>query len=253
MPTITQYEPYAALADVYHVAGFAAYSEQIAPLLLNLVFDYNWVGSAALDLGCGTGELACYLAEQGLRTFGVDLSREMLAHAQQTAQPKGLTVDWQYGDLRTYHPDARFDLVTCLGALNLLPTLADVEAAFKVVATALGAGKFFIFDLLTIKGLAGRAGDHLVHNSEQAFVITHGAFSYETLALTEIYHILTHNGMEWRRAEEKHTLRGYPAGGLSRILAKYNLRLLRTLDTSFRPADPAEADKIVLLAQKEGG
>ncbi len=252
MPTITQYEPYAALADVYHAAGFAEYSEQIAPGLLNIIFEYNWVGGNALDLGCGTGELACYLAEQGLRTFAVDTSREMLAYAQQASQPKGLTVDWQYGDLRTYRPEVRVDLVTCLGTLNLLPTLADVEAAFKVVSTALDTGKFFIFDLITIKGLAARAGDRLVYNSEQAMVITHGTFSYETLGLTQIYHILTHNGMEWRRSEEKHALRGYPAGGLSRILGKYGLRLLRTLDANLRPTDPADADKIVLIAQKEG-
>jgi SAM-dependent methyltransferase len=252
MATVTRYEPYAALADVYHVAGFADYSQQIAPGLLNVVFEYDWMGGTALDLGCGTGELACYLAEQGLRVFAVDTSRQMLAYAQQAAAPMGLSVEWQYGDIRTYRPEVKADLVTCLGTFNLLPTLADVESAFRVVATALETGKFFLFDLTTIRGLAARAGDRLVHASEQAMVITQSVFSYETLGLTQTYHILTHNGVEWRRAEEKHTLRGYPAGGLSRILAKYGLKLLRTLDADLRPVEPTDADKIILLAQKEG-
>lgn len=250
--TITQYDPYAALAAVYQAAGFAGYSEQIAPGLFNLVFEYEWVGSSALDLGCGTGELACYLAEQGLRVFAVDTSREMLSHAQQSAQPKGLTVEWAYGDMRTYRPDIPVDLVTCLGTLNLLPTLADIESTFRTVAAALDKGKFFIFDLTTIRGLAEHTGDRITVNRDNIMVITQGTFNYEALTLSQTYHVLTHNGMEWRRAEEKHLLRGYPAQGLSRLLAKYGLKLLRTLDSELRSTEVIDAERLVFLAQKEG-
>jgi ubiquinone/menaquinone biosynthesis C-methylase UbiE len=37
----------------------------------------------AADIGCGTGRITSYLSEQGLNTFGLDLSRQMVAKAKQ--------------------------------------------------------------------------------------------------------------------------------------------------------------------------
>jgi SAM-dependent methyltransferase len=49
-------------------------------------------GTRILDLGCGTGELARYLAAAGLRVTGADISGEMLSRA--VTADKHSAVDW---------------------------------------------------------------------------------------------------------------------------------------------------------------
>ncbi len=253
MSNLTPYEPYAALADVYSTAGFAQYAEALAPQIMQLAFDQDWMGRAILDLGCGTGEIAIWMAGAGYRVLALDSSQAMLQVAMARAAPMGLSIDWIQGDMRAFKLDTAVDLAICVGGtLNLLPTLNDLESTFRQVSNALEAGKLFFFDLRTIRGLAAAGGDRLVFdNGETAMIITRGTFSYETLSLTTLYHILTHNGLEWRRAEETHLQRGFPVQAIHKLLSKTGFKLLRTMNTALETADPAESDQLLFLAQKQ--
>ncbi|RBY85907.1 bifunctional 2-polyprenyl-6-hydroxyphenol methylase/3-demethylubiquinol 3-O-methyltransferase UbiG [Blastococcus sp. TF02A-26] len=69
----------------------------------------------ALDVGCGTGGDALWLAEQGWRVTAVDLSRTALARAAAAAEERGVAerTRWQYADVTTWAPPRHaFDLVT---------------------------------------------------------------------------------------------------------------------------------------------
>ncbi|MDR5749997.1 MULTISPECIES: class I SAM-dependent methyltransferase [unclassified Caballeronia] len=61
------------------------------------------------DLGCGTGLLACALAQQGHRVTGIDPSREMLRVARKRAD--GDEVTWIEGDARALAFAGPMDLV----------------------------------------------------------------------------------------------------------------------------------------------
>lgn len=67
-----------------------------------------------LDLGCGEGGDALWLAERGWTVTGVDVSPTALARAEVAADRAGLTarVTWVAADLDTWSSDERFDLVT---------------------------------------------------------------------------------------------------------------------------------------------
>jgi len=67
---------------------------------------------AALDLGCGEGGDAVWLAKQGWRVTAVDVSGVALARAAQHAADAGVTIDFQRRDLRESFPDGEFDLVS---------------------------------------------------------------------------------------------------------------------------------------------
>ncbi|MFI9509530.1 SAM-dependent methyltransferase [Nocardia sp. NPDC052566] len=69
---------------------------------------------SALDLGCGEGADALWLAAQGWRVTAVDVSATALGRAAERAARDGLAdaVDWQRHDLAESFPDGRFDLVT---------------------------------------------------------------------------------------------------------------------------------------------
>jgi SAM-dependent methyltransferase len=66
----------------------------------------------ALDLACGAGRNAVWLAEQGWQVTGVDFSDVALEGARRRAAELGVEVDWVEADLRDYEPArAAFDLV----------------------------------------------------------------------------------------------------------------------------------------------
>ena len=69
----------------------------------------------ALDLACGEGRNAVWLAERGWQVTGVDFSDVALAKAAELAASRGVEVDWLVADVLDYRPEARaFDLVAVL-------------------------------------------------------------------------------------------------------------------------------------------
>ena len=69
----------------------------------------------ALDLACGEGRNAIWLAAQGWRVTAVDFSPVALERAARLAADRGVTVDLLHHDVRTWDPPAgAFDLVALL-------------------------------------------------------------------------------------------------------------------------------------------
>jgi SAM-dependent methyltransferase len=69
----------------------------------------------ALDLACGAGRNAVWLAQQGWRVTGVDFSDVALENARQLAAERGVEVELIQADVREWEPPgAAFDLVAVL-------------------------------------------------------------------------------------------------------------------------------------------
>lgn len=67
----------------------------------------------ALELGCGEGADAIWLARQGWEVTGVDFAAAGLARAARAATEAGVAgqVSWRQEDLRTWQPDGSWDLI----------------------------------------------------------------------------------------------------------------------------------------------
>lgn len=97
-----------------------------------------WPGTA-LDLGCGHGADAIWLAQQGWRVTGVDISSIALEAAAREAAAAGLpadAIDWQQRDVAVSLPAGPFDLVaaTFLHSPVDLPRDRVLRGAADVVA-----------------------------------------------------------------------------------------------------------------------
>jgi 2-polyprenyl-3-methyl-5-hydroxy-6-metoxy-1,4-benzoquinol methylase len=71
-----------------------------------------------LDLGCGIGRHAQYMAAQGFVSVGVDASHSALSHAHERAAAAGLSIDYRLGTF--YEPglaDGSFDVVIAWNVL----------------------------------------------------------------------------------------------------------------------------------------
>ncbi len=66
----------------------------------------------AVDLGCGEGRNAVWLAERGWDVTAVDFSETGIGKGREMAVARGTAVDWVVADLNEYEPAAAtFDLV----------------------------------------------------------------------------------------------------------------------------------------------
>lgn len=91
----------------------------------------------ALDLGCGEGADALWLAEHGWRVTAVDISETALARARAEAQRRGLDVDWRQQDLAEALPEGPFDLVSAqfLQSPVAFPRMQVLRRAAEQVAS----------------------------------------------------------------------------------------------------------------------
>lgn len=100
---------------------------------------------AALDLACGAGRNAVWLAEQGWRVTAVDFSEVALRMARALAAERRVRVDWTEGDVLAWTPPPRaFDLVCVLylqlPAAERRATLAGAAEAVRPGGTLLVLG-----------------------------------------------------------------------------------------------------------------
>lgn len=80
-------------------------------------------GLRIAEIGCGRGNFAIYLAQQGARVTALDFSDRAITIARQRSQKIGVDVDWHVGDAcATGLPDATFDLVISCECMEHVPT-----------------------------------------------------------------------------------------------------------------------------------
>jgi len=77
----------------------------------------------ALDLGCGEGADACWLAERGWTVVAVDISDTALQRAAAAAKAKGLDdrIEFAQHDLSDGFPDGTFDLISAQFLHSMIP------------------------------------------------------------------------------------------------------------------------------------
>ena len=96
----------------------------------------------ALDVACGEGRNAVWLAERGWRVTGVDFADVALEKAAELAAAHGVEVEWLLGDVLELSPEPRsFDLVVML---YLQLPAEELEVALRRAAEAVAPGGMLI-------------------------------------------------------------------------------------------------------------
>ena len=104
-----------------------------------------------LELGCGTGGHAEYLAKRGYTVHGIDISDDMLRmaarrHVGFSPELQGKT-KFEKGDVRTARLGRKFDVVLSLfHVMSYQTTNEDILAAFQTAREHLNKGGIFLFD-----------------------------------------------------------------------------------------------------------
>lgn len=130
--------------DVYarwRASELGAATERIErELILELAGDV--MGRDVLDVGCGDGELALALADNGANVIGIDSSSAMIEAARIRARRHEMNITFEIA--RAEHlpfPAERFDVVA---AVTILCFEQNAEAVFKEVSRVLRPGGLFV-------------------------------------------------------------------------------------------------------------
>ncbi|MDT0308954.1 class I SAM-dependent methyltransferase [Streptomyces sp. DSM 44917] len=112
------------------------------------------VPGRALDVGCGEGGDALWLARRGWRVVGVDVSATALERAAAAGEDVADRVEWRRADVKEARPEERaFDLVS---AQYLPLEREDGHAALRGLLEAVAPGGTLLFVGHDLAGLPPR-------------------------------------------------------------------------------------------------
>ncbi len=118
----------------------------------------------ALDLACGLGANAIFLAQAGWQVQAVDISPVGLQTASEIATQQAVQIDWIAADLDCYQPaTVAFDLITVFRYLDRDNLPQKIEAALK-------PGGVLLYETF-LAGRTRRSDNHLL---SPAFVLEPG-------------------------------------------------------------------------------
>lgn len=193
---------------------------------------------SVLDLACGTGTIACLLAERGYEVIAADGSEEMLTQA--AAKAAGLEAPPLF--LLQAMPRLRLlrpvdTVVSTLDSLNYLTRGRDLRETFRRVYRWLRPGGQFIFDVNTPCKLRRMDGQMYMDETEGSFCVWRTFFSEKTKICTyqvDLFRLRPDGA--WERDFEEHRERAWEAEELRRYLEEAGfVSVSITGDLSLRP------------------
>jgi SAM-dependent methyltransferase len=118
-------------------------------------------GQRVLDLGTGTGTLACGFAERGCDVVGLDPSPDMLSEAAKTATEAGLSVRWVKGWAERTGLHDEFDIVCAGQCWHWFDRPRAAEEAMRLLRAG-GHVVIAYFSYLPLPDTVGAATEELV-------------------------------------------------------------------------------------------
>ncbi len=92
----------------------------------------------SLDMACGEGRNAIWLASIGWKSTGIDFSSEGIKKGKQMAAELGVEVEWLEADLRKWEPpESAYDLIVSL-YVHMMPD--EIGRVHRNATTALAPG-----------------------------------------------------------------------------------------------------------------
>lgn len=202
-------------------------------------------GARVLDLACGKGRHAMYLAEKGFDVTGVDISEASIRFARRFENEN---LSFYQHDMRLPFRIRYFDVVTnFFTSFGYFDNDNDHLKTLKNVATGLRPGGRFLLDFFN----ATHVRDHLVMQEDKH--VDGITFSIKR-CLLEGYVIKTVEfSSEGRDYHFQEKVRLFTLDELEVLCAKAGLTVMESYGSyDHAPFEPAASPRLILIAEKSG-
>lgn len=123
----------------------------------------------ALDLGCGEGADAIWLARRGWTVTGLDLSETALTRARLSAEKLGFAVEFDHADLAVWQASTTYDLVTATFLHSPVPGFPRTAVLAQAAAAVAPGGHLLVVGHATVPPGAG-SDHHHSDDPDQQFI-----------------------------------------------------------------------------------
>ena len=161
---------YDILASHYDVLQLNGDTSCWGPYILDLIRDFcALVNPDVTDLGCGTGVITNYLASNGLKATGVDLSCDMLSIAS-SGDETG-TVSWICCDITEYDGPSCGCFISTMDTVGHITDPDALAKMFCKVSELLEEGGVFILDATSRHHFEESLGDKVFFEDYDDFTL----------------------------------------------------------------------------------
>ena len=112
--------------------------------LINLIAHWPKCIKRVMDVGCGTGSNAVWMAEQGIEVTAMDISAKALALAEQRCTEHGVKCRLVKADFLTCTPTGQYDLLFDRGCFHCTDGAEERLRFAQQAATHLKAGGYWL-------------------------------------------------------------------------------------------------------------
>lgn len=207
-----------------------------------------------LDLACGTGTIACLLAERGYRVIATDGSEEMLTQAMVKAaaleEKAPVFLHQAMPKLRLLEPVDT--VISTIDSLNYLTREKDLRETFRRVCRWLKPGGQFIFDVNTPYKLRRMDGQMYMDETEDSFCVWRTFFSERTQVCT--YQVDLFQEREdgaWERTFEEHREKAWSMDQLRAFLREAGFDTITVTGDLSAKSPKEEEDRWLIRAEKK--
>ena len=132
--------------DLWYRFGTPPWVQQARPELVELVESGDLRPGRAIDLGCGEGDNAIFLAQRGFRVTAVDFSAAAIAKAKVKAGKAGADVNFVIDDLtQLTRVEGQFDLLVDYGTFDDLSIKDRAAYVDQVTSLAKPGARFLLW------------------------------------------------------------------------------------------------------------
>lgn len=218
---------------------------QEAQLFLDNVLEYlgPQPGDKMLDIGCGTGRHAIYLAEKGYRVTGIDVVPENIEEAKKySSSDLSFTVHDMRDPFRTRDFDYALNLFTSFGYFETeeenLQTIDNIHKALKL------EGVLVIDYLNCTKTLKNLVKNQRVQKGDVLYNISR--YLKDGFIFKEI--VVNHNGHQMKYMERVECLY---MSNFEEYFQQHPFKILNIFgDYNLQPFDVEKSDRLIIIAQK---
>jgi len=116
------------------------------PVFLDFFKRFEMETACVLDVGCGQGRDALFIARMGHRVIGVDHSPNGIRDLVNAAHQENLNIKGIVTDIVTFVPGEKYDIVLIDRTLHMLPEKERLEVLHRLIGSIRKGGWLLIAD-----------------------------------------------------------------------------------------------------------
>ena len=224
-----------------------------ADYMLEVAASFGRRVESVLDLACGTGNTSIPLAKQGCKVTGIDLSRQMLAIAEEKAGEAGLNINFLQRNMLKMEFSEPFDMVVSFqDGLNYLVGEGDFTLLAQKVKASLKPGGLFVFDLNQVKKYDDLSdGSTDIIDDEDLFMV----YEYEYRKDSQIWAIrltgFIKTGALYEKFSEYHEEKHHNIEEVKSALLKEGFKIQAVWGIFTKKAPTDDCRRILVVAERE--